>query len=319
MIRGINMNLKGRHLLTLFDYTPEEINYLLDLGIQLKNEYKKHGEHPSIKPLKKSLGMMFEKTSTRTRVSFETGIWELGGQPLFLSFRDTQLVGTGETPSDTAQVLSRYLGGIMARVYKHETLTELAKYATIPVINGLCNLYHPCQILADLQTIKEHKGKLKGLKLVYVGDGNNVAHSLMIGCTKMGMDVSIVCPDNYKPNDEITKKVESIAKEMGTKLTITSDIPSGVKGADVIYTDTWISMGDEAQKEIRLKAFKPFTVDAKLMSYAKNDAIFMHCLPAHRGYEVTDEVIDSKQSVVFDEAENRKHAQKAVMLALMSD
>jgi len=313
------MNLKGRHLLTLFDYTPEEIIYLLNLGDELKEEFKKHGGHPNRKPLKKSLGMMFEKTSTRTRVSFETGIWELGGQPLFLSFRDTQLVGTGETTSDTSQVLSRYLGGIMARVYKHKTLTDLAEHSTIPIINGLCDLYHPCQILADLQTIREHKGKLKGLKLVYVGDGNNVAQSLMIGCTKMGMDVTIVCPDDYKPESEITKKVVKIAEKMDTKLVITKDVPTGVKDADVIYTDTWISMGDEAQKEIRLKAFKEYTVDKKLMSYAKNDAIFLHCLPAHRGYEVTDEVIDSKQSVVFDEAENRKHSQKAVMLALMGD
>ncbi|NHJ86094.1 MAG: ornithine carbamoyltransferase [Asgard group archaeon] len=311
------MDLKGRHLLTLFDYTSDEILYLLDLADELKKEYKEHNGHPNRKPLRKSLGMLFEKTSTRTRVSFETGIWELGGQPLFLSFRDTQLVGTGETTSDTAQVLSRYLGGIMARVYKHETLKEFAKYSTIPIINGLCNLYHPCQILADLQTIREHKGNLKGLKLVYVGDGNNVCHSLMIGCTKVGMDVSVVCPDDYQPNKEITAKVEELAKKHGTKLEITSDIPKGVKDADVIYTDTWISMGDEAQKEIRLKAFKEFTVNKQLMSYAKEDAIFLHCLPAHRGYEVTDEVIDSKNSVVFDEAENRKHAQKAVMLALM--
>ncbi|MBN1330440.1 MAG: ornithine carbamoyltransferase [Candidatus Heimdallarchaeota archaeon] len=313
------MNLKGRHLLTLLDYSAEEILYLLDLADELKAEYKKYGGHPDRKPLKKSLGMMFEKTSTRTRVSFETGIWELGGQPLFLSFRDTQLVGTGETPADTAQVLSRYLGGIMARVYKHETLQSLAEFSAIPVINGLCNLYHPCQILADLQTIREHKSKLKGLKLVYVGDGNNVCHSLMIGCTKVGMDVSVVCPDTYRPNKEITTKVQELTKKHGTKLEITSDIPLGVKDADVIYTDTWISMGDEAQKEIRLKAFKEFSVNKKLMGYAKADAIFLHCLPAHRGYEVTDEVIDSKQSVVFDEAENRKHAQKAVMLALMSD
>ncbi len=313
------MNLKGRHLLTLFDYTPEEIIYFLDLADELKEEYKKHGEHPSRKPLKKSLGMLFEKTSTRTRVSFETGIWELGGQPLFLSFRDTQLVGTGEATSDTSQVLSRYLGGIMARVYKHKTLTDFAEFSSIPIINGLCDLYHPCQILADLQTIREHKGDLKGLKLVYVGDGNNVSHSLMIGCTKVGMDVSVVCPDDYQPDKTITEKVLALAKEAGTKVEITSDVPKGVKDADVVYTDTWISMGDEAQKEIRLKTFKAFTVNEKLMSYAKNDAIFLHCLPAHRGYEVTDEVIDSKQSVVFDEAENRKHSQKAVMLALMSD
>ena len=207
----------------------------------------------------------------------------------------------------------------MARVYKHKTLTDLAEHSSIPIINGLCDLYHPCQILADLQTIREHKGKLKGLKLVYVGDGNNVAQSLMIGCTKMGMDVTIVCPDDYQPDSEITKKVAKIAEKMGTNLEITKDVPTGVKDADVIYTDTWISMGDEAQTEIRLKAFKEYTVDKKLMSYAKNDAIFLHCLPAHRGYEVTDEVIDSKQSVVFDEAENRKHSQKAVMLALMRD
>ncbi|MHA1244879.1 MAG: ornithine carbamoyltransferase [Candidatus Heimdallarchaeota archaeon] len=313
------MNLTGRHLLTLFDYTPEEIIYFLDLADELKEEYKKHGEHPSRKPLKKSLGMLFEKTSTRTRVSFETGIWELGGQPLFLSFRDTQLVGTGESTSDTSQVLSRYLGGIMARVYKHKTLTDFAEFSSIPIINGLCDLYHPCQILADLQTIRQHKGDLKGLKLVYVGDGNNVCHSLMIGCTKVGMDVSVVCPDDYQPDKTITEKVLALAKEAGTTIEITSDVPKGVKDADVVYTDTWISMGDEEQKEIRMKAFKAFTVDEKLMSYANKEAIFLHCLPAHRGYEVTDEVIDSKQSVVFDEAENRKHSQKAVMLALMSD
>ncbi|MHA1212279.1 MAG: ornithine carbamoyltransferase [Candidatus Heimdallarchaeota archaeon] len=313
------MDFKGRHLLTLFDYSSEEIMYFLDLADELKDEYKKHGGHPNRKPLKKSLGMMFEKTSTRTRVSFETGIWELGGQPLFLSFRDTQLVGTGESPADTARVLSRYLGGVMARVYKHKTLTDFAEFSSIPIINGLCDLYHPCQILADLQTIREHKGKLKGLKLVYIGDGNNVCHSLMIGCTKMGMDVSVVCPDAYKPLAEITTKAQELAAKHGTKLEITNDPSVGLKGADAIYTDTWISMGDESQKEIRLKAFKEYSVTAKLMSYAKSDAIFLHCLPAHRGYEVTDEVIDSKQSVVFDEAENRKHSQKAVMLALMKD
>ncbi|MBD3190133.1 MAG: ornithine carbamoyltransferase [Candidatus Heimdallarchaeota archaeon] len=313
------MNLKGRHLLTLFDYSSEEIEYLLDLATELKKEFKEHGGHPNRKPLKKSLGMMFEKTSTRTRVSFETGIWQLGGQPLFLSFRDMQIVGTGESPADTARVLSRYLNGIMARVYKHETLETLAKYSTIPVINGLCDLYHPTQILADLLTIREYKGKLEGLKLAYVGDGNNVCHSLMIGCTKMGMNVSVVCPEDYIPNDEITEKVKKIAQEKGTALEITSDIPKGVKDADVIYTDTWISMGDEAEKEVRLKAFQAFTVNKELMSHAKKDAIFMHCLPAHRGYEVTDEVIDSDQSVVFDEAENRNHAQKAVMLSVMGD
>ncbi|MFX0205889.1 MAG: ornithine carbamoyltransferase [Candidatus Hodarchaeota archaeon] len=313
------MNLKGRHLLTLFDYSPDEIRYLLDLADELKKEYKEEGSHPNRKPLKKSLGMLFEKTSTRTRLSFETGIWQLGGQALFLSFRDMQLVGTGETVGDTAQVFSRYLGAIMGRVYKHQTLVDLADNSSIPVINGLCDLYHPCQILADLQTIREKKGKLKGLKLIYVGDGNNVCHSLMIGCTKVGMDVTVVCPDKYKPDKEITDKVRELTKESGTKLEITHDIPSGVKDADVVYTDTWISMGDEAEKDIRLNAFQGFTVNETLMSYAKPDAIFLHCLPAHRGYEVTDEVIDSNQSVVFDEAENRMHAQKAVMLALMGD
>ncbi|MFX1511194.1 MAG: ornithine carbamoyltransferase [Promethearchaeota archaeon] len=313
------MNLTGRHLLTLLDYSSDEILYLLDLADELKKEYKEQCGHPNRKPLKKSLGMLFEKTSTRTRLSFETGIWQLGGQPLFLSFRDMQLVGTGETVGDTAQVFSRYLGAIMARVYKHQTLVDLAKNSSIPVINGLCNLYHPCQIIADLQTVREKKGNLKGLKLVYVGDGNNVCHSLMIGCTKVGMNVTVVCPEDYKPSKEITEKVKKLSQESGTKIEITNDIPSGVKDADVVYTDTWISMGDEVEKDIRLKAFQGFTVDKTLMSYAKHDAIFLHCLPAHRGYEVTDEVIDSEQSVVFDEAENRMHAQKAVMLALMGD
>lgn len=259
--------------------------------------------------------MIFEKSSTRTRVSFEAGIYQLGGTGLFLSANDIQ-IGRGEPISDTAKVLSGYLDGIMIRTFSQQDVEDLAENATIPVINGLTDEYHPCQVLADLQTMKEIKGKLEGLKLAYIGDGNNMAHSLMIGCAKMGLDVAIAAPNGYQPKDEITAVAKSFAE--GTEVLVTDDVIEAVKDADVIYSDVWASMGQEAEQNEREKAFAAtYQVNTELFSHAKEDAIFMHCLPAHRGEEVTSEIIDGPQSVVFQEAENRLHAQKALMVALM--
>ncbi|PWU68029.1 ornithine carbamoyltransferase [Gracilibacillus dipsosauri] len=305
--------LKGRDLLTLADYSKAEISYLLELADQIKQKRKK-GE--IYEPLKgKTLGMIFEKSSTRTRVSFEAGIYQLGGTGLFLSANDIQ-IGRGEPISDTAKVLSGYLDGIMIRTFSQQDVEDLAENATIPVINGLTDEYHPCQVLADLQTMKEIKGKLEGLKLAYIGDGNNMAHSLMIGCAKMGLDVAIAAPNGYQPKDEITAVAKSFAE--GTEVLVTDDVIEAVKDADVIYSDVWASMGQEAEQNEREKAFAAtYQVNTELFSHAKEDAIFMHCLPAHRGEEVTSEIIDGPQSVVFQEAENRLHAQKALMVALM--
>lgn len=305
--------LKGRDLLTLADYSKAEISYLLELADQIKQKRKK-GE--IYEPLRgKTLGMIFEKSSTRTRVSFEAGIYQLGGTGLFLSANDIQ-IGRGEPISDTAKVLSGYLDGIMIRTFSQQDVEDLAENATIPVINGLTDEYHPCQVLADLQTMKEIKGKLEGLKLAYIGDGNNMAHSLMIGCAKMGLDVAIAAPNGYQPKDEITAVAKSFAE--GTEVLVTDDVIEAVKDADVIYSDVWASMGQEAEQNEREKAFAAtYQVNTELFSHAKEDAIFMHCLPAHRGEEVTSEIIDGPQSVVFQEAENRLHAQKALMVALM--
>jgi ornithine carbamoyltransferase len=260
--------------------------------------------------------MIFQKSSTRTRVSFEVGMYQLGGSALFLSTNDLQ-IGRGEPIKDTARVLSRYLDGIMIRTYSHADVEELAEYADIPVINGLTDDYHPTQIIADLITIQEHKGKLEGIKFAYVGDGNNMTHSLMIGCAKVGMDVTVACPDGYMPNPEIVALAQGYAAESGGSVTVMHDPKEAVAGVDVVYTDTWASMGQEAEKEIRKKAFAGYQVDDAMMALAKPDAIFMHCLPAYRGMEVTDEVIESPQSVVFDEAENRLHAHKAIMASVM--
>jgi len=264
----------------------------------------------------KTLAMIFAKSSTRTRVSFEVGITQLGGSALFLSTADIQL-GRGEPISDTAQVLSRMVDGIMIRTFKQSDLEELAKHGSIPIINGLTDEFHPCQVLADLLTIYEKKSTLKGLKLAFVGDGNNMAHSLMIGCSKLGMDVAIASPDGYKPNPVYTAWSVANAEKHGSKVTICSDPLEACKDADVLYTDVWASMGQESEAEKRREAFKGFQINAECLSVAKKDAIFLHCLPAHRGEEVTSEVIDGKHSVVFDEAENRLHAQKAVMALLM--
>lgn len=307
-------NLKNRDFLTLMDYTKEEILYLLELADYIKKQ-KQAGN--VFQPLKgKTLGMIFEKASTRTRVSFEAGMYQLGGIAISLNSKDIQ-IGRGETIADTARVLSGYLDGIMIRTFSQETVEELAQYATIPVINGLTDMYHPCQVLADLLTIREVKGKLEGVKLAYIGDGNNMAHSLMIGASMLGMEAVIASPMGYQPDKEVTETALKLAEKHGATITITDDPQEAACQADIIYTDVWASMGQEEEQTKREKDFQGFQVNEKLLSLAKKDAHFMHCLPAHRGEEVTAEVIDGKQSIVFLQAENRLHAQKALMTALM--
>ncbi len=310
------MSFKGRDFLSLHDFTTEEIYQILDLAAELKEKQKKGETHHILKG--KTLGMIFEKSSTRTRVSFEVGMYQLGGSALFLSNRDLQ-IGRGEPIRDTARVLSRYLDGIMIRTFEGAKVEELADFASIPVINALTDEEHPCQVLADLQTIREHKGELKGLKMVYIGDGNNMVNSLMHGCAKVGMDISVATPAGYEPMESMVAEAMEDAKAFGSKVEITQDILAAAKDADVVYTDVWASMGQEGEAEKRQIAFKDYQVNAAVMAVAKPDAIVLHCLPAHRGEEITDEVIESKQSVVFDEAENRLHAQKAVMALIMAD
>lgn len=308
-------DFKGRDFLSLHDYTPAEIQFLLEYARHLKEEQKQGVPHPLLKG--KGLGMIFQKSSTRTRISFEVGIAQLGGYGLFLSSRDLQL-GRGETISDTGKVFSRYLDGIMIRTFDHSEVEELAAAAEIPVINGLTDLLHPCQALADLMTILEHKGKLAGLKLVFVGDGNNVAHSLAFAGAKTGLHVTICCPPGFEPNGEVMARAAEDATETGARLRVTHDI-SAVEGADIIYTDVWTSMGQEDEQQVRLDKFKPYQVNSDMVKLAAPHVIVMHCLPAHRGEEITDDVIDGPHSVVFDEAENRLHVQKAIMALLMAD
>ena len=305
-----------KDLISLHDLTPGEVEDLLNLGIKLKAEQKAGKEHHILKG--KTLGMIFTKSSTRTRISFEVGMTQLGGYPLFLSSNDIQL-GRGETIYDTAKVMERMLDGIMIRTYSHQDVLDLAKHADIPVINALTDLLHPCQVLADLMTAYEHKGKLKGLKLAYIGDGNNMAHSLMYGCAKAGLDCAIATPDSYQCDSEVVANAKDDFKKYGSELILTNDPKEAIKDADVVYTDTWVSMGMEAEKEERQRVFMPYQVNGELFKLAAPDAVFMHCLPAYRGFEVTDDVIDGAQSVIFDEAENRLHAQKAVMVRLMAD
>lgn len=303
-----------KDLISLHDLTAQQVEDLLKLGLKLKKELKSGIPHPILKG--KTLGMIFTKSSTRTRVSFEVGMTQLGGYPLFLSSNDIQL-GRGETIHDTAKVLERYLDGIMIRTYAHSDVIELAQEASIPVINALTDLLHPCQVLADLMTAYEHKGKLEGLKLAYIGDGNNMAHSLMYGCAKAGMDCAIATPNGYKCDAGVVENAKDDFKKSGKTLLLTEDPVEAIKDADVVYTDTWVSMGQESEKAERQRIFMPYQVNSKLYKNAKDDAIFMHCLPAYRGFEVTEDVIDGPQSVIFDEAENRLHAQKAVMATLM--
>lgn len=300
-----------KDFLCLADWTKEELEKMLDLADSVKAN-----PHHYTEALKgKTLGMIFQKSSTRTRVSFEVGMFELGGHALFLSGRDIQL-GRGETIEDTARVLSRYCSLLMARVFAHEDVANLGKFGRIPVINGLSDLLHPCQVMADLMTIREKKEKLEGLKLCYVGDGNNVAHSLLYGCARFDMDCTIVTPAGYEPQGDVIERARSMTS---AKLLVTNDISEGASGADILYTDVWASMGQEDEREKRLRLFDGYQINEALMQKAKDDAIFMHCLPAHRGEEVSAEVIDSPQSVVFDEAENRLHAQKAIMMTLLDE
>jgi len=308
------VNLKGRDLLSLRDFTPEEVAAILDLAGDLKEKQRRGVPHPYLRG--KTLGMIFQKSSTRTRVSFEVAMCQLGGYPMFLSANDLQL-GRGETIADTARVLSRYLDGIMIRTYAQADVEELARHAAIPVINGLTDLLHPCQILADLQTIREHKGKLAGLKLAYVGDGNNVCHSLLFGCAKTGLHISVASPEVYKPQEEIVRMAQEDAALTGSRVEIGADPVEAVSDADVVVTDVWASMGQEAEQDRRVKVFAPYQVNEKLVAHAKPDFIFLHCLPAHRGEEVTEGIIDGPRSVVWDEAENRLHAQKAVLTLIL--
>lgn len=300
-----------KHLLKLSDLTSEEIVEILNLADQLKYEKKNGIEHKHLAG--KSLGMIFEKSSTRTRVSFEVGMYELGGNPMFLSSNDLQ-IGRGEPVEDTARVLSRFVDGIMIRTFAQEEVEALAKYGSIPIINGLTDYAHPCQVLADLLTIREHKGKLTGLKLCFVGDGNNMANSLIVGCIKCGMSVAIACPEDHKPDADIM----AWAKENGD-FVCTSDIEAAVSGSDVVYTDVWASMGQEAEAEARKKVFAGYQVNEEFMALANEGAMVLHCLPAHRGEEITAETFEKHADEIFDEAENRLHAQKAVLVTLMKD
>src|SRR4030043_1126022 len=310
----MTLHMKGKSLASLDHFTREEIEQILKTSGVLKLQLLSGKEHPVLKG--KTLAMIFEKPSTRTRVSFEVGMWQLGGYALYFSASDLQL-GRGETIGDTAKVLSRYVQGIMARVFAHQTILDLVKYSKVPVVNGLSDFSHPCQGLADLFTIYEKKGHLTGLKLAYIGDGNNVAHSLLYGCSKVGMDITLACPKGYEPNPEVVLKAKEEGKRSGSAVKVTKDPKEAVREADIIYTDVWAGMGKEREHEKRVKIFKPYQVNGKLVKEAKEDYLFMHCLPAHRGEEVTDEVADSKNSVIFDQAENRLHTQKALMALIM--
>ena len=298
-----------KHLLKLKDLDKNEILDLLNLADQLKYETKHGIEHHLLKG--KTLGMIFQKSSTRTRVSFETGMYQLGGQALFLSSNDLQ-IGRGEPVQDTARVLSRYLDGIMIRTFEQKEVEDLAKYGSIPIINGLTDYCHPCQVLADLMTIREHKNTFDGLKFCFIGDGNNMANSLIVGAITMGMECAIACPADYKPDAEIIKW----ASENG-KFTCSDDILACAKDADVIYTDVWASMGQEQEKAEREKIFKNYQINDEVMAAAHDDAMVLHCLPAHRGEEITAEVFEAHADEIFDEAENRLHAQKAVLVKLL--
>ena len=294
-----------KHLLKMLDLSTEEIIEILDLADQLKYELKHGIPHPHLKG--KSLGMIFQKASTRTRVSFETGMYQLGGHPLFLSANDLQ-IGRGEPVQDTARVLSRYLDGIMIRTFEQKEVEDLAEYGSIPIINGLTDFCHPCQILADLMTIREFKSSFDGLKMCFIGDGNNMANSLIVGGIKVGMEVSVACPESHRPDEAIM----AWAKENG-KFTCTPDVLEAAKDADVLFTDVWASMGQEDEADKRKEIFAGYRIDQAVMAAAKPDAMVQHCLPAHRGEEITAEIFEAHANEIFEEAENRLHAQKAVL------
>ena len=308
------VKMKGKSLISIHDLTIEEVYEIFDVAKSLKEKLLTGEPHRLLEG--KTLGMIFSKPSTRTRISFETGIYQLGGLGMYFGANDLQLKKS-ESVADTARVLSRYLSGIMIRTFDHQDVIDLAKYGSIPVINGLTDLLHPCQVLTDLFTILEKRRVLKGLKLAYIGDGNNMAHSLLNGCSKVGMDIAIASPSGYKPLEEIVNNAKANAKYMGSKVEILDDPVAAVKDADIIYTDVWASMGQEKEAEDRKKKFMSYQVNDQLVKNAKDDYLFMHCLPAHRGDEVTNEVCDSPNSVIFDEAENRLHVQKAIMALVM--
>jgi ornithine carbamoyltransferase len=310
------MALKHKDLISIHDLEIGEVALILDVAAKLKRKQKKGEPHQYLKG--KSLAMLFSKASTRTRTSFEVGFYQLGGHPIYLS-DDASQIGRGEPVKDTARVLSRFVDGIMIRTFSHESVIELAKYATIPVINGLTDLLHPCQALTDMFTIQEKMKVLKGRKMVYVGDGNNMAHSLMYACAKVGMNMVCACPKGYQPDPHVLAEAQEDAAHAGCTITVEEDVMKAVKGADVLYTDTWASMGQEEEHDARKKIFAPYQINAELLAAARPEAIVMHCLPAYRGEEITDDVIEGPQSVVFDQAENRLHVQKAIMALLMSD
>lgn len=305
----------GQHLLDFSGVTTEAVEALLNLSLLLKEAQQTNFPHALLKG--QTLGMIFEKASTRTRVSFEVGMYQLGGHALFLSSTNTQL-GRGEPISDTAQVMSRYVDGLMVRTFAHERLETLAKYSSVPVINGLTDEHHPCQVLADVLTMVEYKGKLRGLTVAYVGDGNNMAHSWLQLAAKLGINIRVASPAAYLPDSVIVEQAKMDAIRQKSQVLVTTDPKRAVTGADVIYTDVWASMGQEEEGDFRKQVFAPYQVNAELAAYAHPDYLFMHCLPAHRGEEVTADIIDGEHSVVFDEAENRLHAQKAVLAATMS-
>ncbi|MBO5636489.1 MAG: ornithine carbamoyltransferase [Acidaminococcaceae bacterium] len=309
------MKLKHKDLLSIHDLSTEEVLKILDVAKKLKKMQKEGVPHEFCKG--QTLAMLFSKASTRTRVSFETGFHQLGGHAIYLNDKDSQ-IGRGEPIRDTARVLSRMVDGIMIRTFSHDSVIELAKYASIPVINGLTDLLHPCQALTDLLTIEEHQKTLEGRKLVYVGDGNNMAHSLMYACAKVGMHMVCASPKGYQPDPAVVKQAQEDAALTGCTVSVEEDIFKAVKGADVLYTDVWTSMGQEAEREVRLQALHDYQINGELLKAAHEDAIIMHCLPAHRGEEITEEVLEGPHSVVWDEAENRLHTQKAVMVLLMS-
>lgn len=303
-----------KDFLTLPDRTLPELKALIEKAVSLKKLRKEGVPHKELDG--KTLAMIFEKSSTRTRISFETGMKELGGNTLFLSSKDIQL-GRGETIRDTARVMSRYVHAIMIRTFGHERVEELAKYASIPIINGLTDSYHPCQIMADIMTIYENFGRYDGIKVAYIGDGNNMAHSWLNGCALFGMDLAIASPAGYTVDKNIYEKALRIAEKSGSKLTLTQSPEEAAKNANVLYTDVWTSMGQEDEAEKRIKDFSGYQVNSALMDKAAKNAVFMHCLPAHRGEEVSEELFESERSVVFDEAENRLHAQKAILIDVM--
>ena len=308
------LDLTGRSFLTIHDFTPAEVAALLDLAIELKTAQKRREPHAVLAG--RAVALIFMKTSTRTRVSFEIGVEQLGAQPMFLSANDIQL-RVGETIKDTANVMSRYVDCIMIRTFAQKDVDDLAEYGQIPVINGLTDTHHPCQGMADALTIREHCGRLQGVKLVYSGDGNNVAHSLAEVGAKTGMRVVICTPAGFEPDTAIIARARADAKATGASIELTSDLQAAVKGADVIYTDTFTSMGQEAEHDVRLAALRAYQVNDELLALAGPQAHVMHCLPAHWGEEITEEVLYSPSSVVFDQAENRLHAQKAIMAALI--